>query len=391
VARIVYWVNGEGPAPAEGSIAWARLDGSGGGVLNTTGAAIGQPYRIALDAVHGRVYWANNRPNPRTISFANTDNTGGGNLSLTGATPPPSITGLAVDPEGGRLYWINSNPKLLSFASLSGGGGGDLSLDGAAYREPFGLALDPTNGSFYWGNLENNNATAGAIGFLTLNGAGGGITPATAPVDGPQDPLILKSPAGTGAPRITAAPSKPAALSCSTGTWAADFPGSFVYRAPRTFSFQWTLGGSPIAGALAPTLQAEKAGPYACVVTGSNQAGSAAQTSSTTTIDAAKARLTVRTKRVRAKAGKQATFRLQAQNEGDLESDSVRLCVKAPKKARGILKARCASLGKLAALGGKTARLRVRVGPAATGSFKLKIVPRGIPGRAAKVTLKVIG
>jgi hypothetical protein len=68
-------------------------------------------------------------------------------------------------------------------------------------------------------------------------------------------------------------------LSCSQGAWAPDLLGSFLYRAPQGFAYQWSLGGADIAGATQNFHTAAAPGSYACRVTAKNQAGSTPQTS----------------------------------------------------------------------------------------------------------------
>jgi hypothetical protein len=384
VTRMVYWANSEGA----GSIAWARLDGSGGGVLNTTGATFTGPYKLTLDPVAGRIYWANYEPSPEIISFANANNTGGGgDLNLTGATPPEGITSLAVDPAGGRIYWIGNGN--LSFANLAGGGGGDVNLTGAVFDSPYGLALDPTIARLYWGNYGHAAERIGAIGFASTSGGGGGINIATVPVNGPQDPVILKSPSGTEAPQVTRSKKSRSSLSCSTGGWGADFPGSFVYQAPRAFAYQWTRNGKAIAGATAATLKAKSAGKYACIVTASNQAGSTSQTSASVKEKAAKVKLTVK-KAVTAQPGELETFKVKAVNKGDIQSRRARVCAKVPKAAKGDLKARkCKSLGKLKGRGKRAVTLKVKVGQSADGIYKVTFLVRGSAGTKAKAKILV--
>lgn len=386
--RTLYWINTGGA----GSIGWARLDGSAGGTLNTSGATFESPYKIAVDPVHGKVYWANTGTTPNIISFANADNSGGGgDLDLTGATPPEVMRGIVVDPVGNRIYWLDNAEEAVSFASLSGGGGGDVNMTGSFFNSPYGLALDPSIGRLYWGNYNNGTEALGAIGFVNSGGgAGGGISPASAPVDGPQDPVILKSPSGTGAPTMTRDPSHPAELACSTGSWADDFAGSFVYQAPQTFAYQWTLNGA-VLGSGPDRITASAAGTYACTVTATNQTGSATQTSGAVTVNAAKAKLTVKPKTAKVKAGGSAKFKVKVLNQGDLQTGNVKVCVKIPKKAKKVLKAKCRSIGKIAALQSKAAKVKVKVKPAAVGSYKIKIQVKGTPGKAVKARIKVIG
>ena len=52
----VYWTNGG----CDGNrIAFANLNGSGGGNLGTAGAAIRQPRGMAINMATGKVYWTN--------------------------------------------------------------------------------------------------------------------------------------------------------------------------------------------------------------------------------------------------------------------------------------------------------------------------------------------
>jgi hypothetical protein len=378
----LYWAN-DSVTP---SIAWAKLDGSAGGTLNTTGATLNGPCcRVAIDPVGGRIYWINTGS---IISYANLNNTGGGDLNLTGTTVAPGGEGLAVDSKAGRLYFLGGTGKI-GYANVNGSGGGDVPIGSGVSNGPWGLALDPSISRLYWGNESNGTERSNAIGFVaTAGGSGGGISIATAPVGGPQDPVILKSPTGTEAPTVTRSSKSRSSLSCSAGGWASDFAGSFVYQSPRTVAYQWTLNGKAVTGATANTLQAKSAGQYACVVTASNQAGSASQTSASVKEEAAKIKLSV--KKAAAQSGGLATFKVNAVNKGDIQSGSARVCVKVPKGAKGDLKApKCKSLGKLKGHGKRTAKLKVKVGPSADGVYKLTFQVRGSAGKPAKAKLLV--
>ncbi|MDX6602467.1 MAG: low-density lipoprotein receptor-related protein 4 [Solirubrobacterales bacterium] len=388
VTRLVYWTNTGGT----NSIGWARLDGSGGGALNTTGATLENIYKLALDPVAGRVYWTNSPPvGPDFLSFANANNSGGGGiLSLAGATPPEGITGLSVDPAGNRIYWLDQTGERVSFASLGGGGGGDVNMTGAVFKNPYGLAFDPSIGRLYWGNYNSGTTVkTGAIGFANVSGGGGGINISTAPVHGPQDPVILKSPTGSGAPTVTRSTKSRSSLSCSAGSWTADYPGSFVYQSPRAFAYQWTRNGVAIAGATATTFAAKSAGQYACAVTATNQTGSASQASAAVKVKSAKVKLNVK-KKVTVKPGGVAKFNVKAVNQGDIQSRKARVCVKVPKKAKADLKApKCRSLSKLKGRGKRGGPLKVKVGKSAAGTYKVTFSVKGSPGTSAKAKILV--
>jgi DNA-binding beta-propeller fold protein YncE len=344
------------------------------------------------------VYWGseNSDTSELVISYANVNNTGGGNLNTTGSAPVTSINGIAVDPAGGRVYWLNENSETLSYTKTDNTGGGEVDTTGAAFNGPYGLALDPGTGKAYWANYGGGETSTGAFGianYLT-GGSGGSINIATAPVDGPQDPILLKSPTATGAPVIVRDAANPASLTCPSGSWAPDYPGSFVYQAPQSYGYQWVLNGAAIAGATSSTLTAVAPGAYTCTVAGTNVTGSASQTSTAAvTVNAAKVKLTVKPKKAKAKAGKLAKFRIQALNQGDLATGNAKVCVKVPKKAKKALKTpKCKKLGVVGALTKKNAKLKIKVKPTATkGNYKVKLQVKGSPGKVVKATVKVLG
>jgi hypothetical protein len=379
--RTIYWENTK---TGETSIAWAKLDSSSGGVLNTSGVAVESPCcRIAVDPVGGRLYWVNN-PAVSVIAFANLNNTGGGGvLNLTGSTIEPGGEGLAVDSAAGRLYFIGGSK--IGFANVNGSGGGDLTLGGATIVSPWGLAFDPSLNRLYWGNEGNGEVRTNAFGFVNGGGSGGGITVASAPVANPQDPVVLKSPTGTGAPTIARNPKIPAELTCSTGSWGADAPGGFVYQAPRTYAYQWTVNGA-VLGSGPERITATKAGGYACTVTATNQIGSATQTSAALTVKSTKVKLGTK-KKGKGQPGKSITFQVKAVNQGDIATkSSTKVCVKLPKASKASLKApKCKKLGQLKGRAKKTVTIKVKVKPGADqGTDKLTFKVKGAIGKAAK-------
>ncbi|HEX3042377.1 MAG TPA: hypothetical protein VHP56_09865 [Solirubrobacterales bacterium] len=389
VTRMIYWAN-DGEGNADGSIAWAKLDGSTGGLLNTAPATLVEPYKIGLDPVHGRVYWGNNPVGEDiTIGYANANNTGGGG-TLPLSKAPENVWGIAVDPAAGRIYWSEGNFDKFGYSGLLGGEVNTLDTTGAVVNSSYGFAIDPTLNKIYWPNYNNNEARLNGLGFSSLSGGGGGnITPPTAPFDGPQDLLVLKSPTGTGAPAITRDAKNRAALACPTGSWAADFAGSFVYQAPTAYAYQWLRNGAPIGGATAAAFTAKSAGNYTCTVTAANQAGSAAQTSAAINVKAAKLKLTTK-KKANAEAGDLVKFKVKAVNQGDLKPKNAKLCVTLPKAAKDDLKApKCKNAG-IAGGVKKTFTIKLKVkGGADLGTDKLTFKVKGAAGKAAKSKIVV--
>ncbi len=276
LAGRIYWADYTG-----NTISYANLDGSGAGELNTAGATMYQPAGVAIDAAAGTIYWANwSGVLGDKISFANLDGSGGGDLDTAGATVN-NPEGVAIDAAAGRIYWANQatfGPSTISFANLDGSGGGDLNTAGATVNHPEGVAIDAAAGRIYWAN--SGASGGGAISYANLNGSGGGdLSTIGAPDGNARYPALLETPAPAGAPTISGTTSAPSTLFCTTGSWAPDLLGSFLYRAPQGLSYAWSLNGRAIAGATSSSYAASAGGNYLCTVTARNGAGTAAQTS----------------------------------------------------------------------------------------------------------------
>ncbi len=277
----LYWAN-----TGNNTIAFANLNGSGGGTLNTAGATVENTAGVAIDPTEGRIYWANFKAGAGSISYANLNGTGGGNVNTTGA-PVVGPEGIAIDPVARRIYWGNYNGgTTIGFANLNGTGGGTLNTTGARVESPAGIAIDPVAGRIYWANSTN---PGGGISYANLNGTGGGgnLPTGTAKVDDPAFPSLLEAPSAAGAPTIGGGSTTGSTLGCSQGSWAPDVISEFFYRSPQTYSYAWQLNNAEIGGASGQTFTPTQPGLYSCRVTGTNHAGSSAQTSSAVQISSA--------------------------------------------------------------------------------------------------------
>ena len=239
---------------------------------------------IALDLPDSRIYWTNeNGP----LSYANLDGSGGANVNLTGASTGPGFyKGAAIDPVSRRIFWTkykNASPyePVVSSAALDESGGSDLATPGAPEEFTEGVAIDPTARRIYWANP--GFFLSAGIYYAALDGSGAHkLNISGIPVAGANFPTLLKAPLGTGAPKLTAQIAlRPRFLTCDEGTWAGNLPQSQVYRAPRSFSYQWLKDGQPVAGATKSNIGVEGSpgGDYACQVTATNAGGSTVQTS----------------------------------------------------------------------------------------------------------------
>jgi hypothetical protein len=149
------------------------------------------------------------------------------------------------------------------------------------------VAIDPNAGKLYWVNAHSNGTTGPAVSYARLDGSGGGdLSSAGATTATPTFPVLLEAPEGTAPPTISGGAAAGSKLSCSKGTWAADLTGAFLFRAPHSYAYQWTLNGADIAGATSSSYTPAGPGSYACQVTASNQAGSTSRASASITIAA---------------------------------------------------------------------------------------------------------
>jgi DNA-binding beta-propeller fold protein YncE len=92
--------------------------------LNTPGVTGANPEGVAVDPAAGKIYWANFTTD--AIAYANLNGSGGGTVN-TGSATVDGPDGVAIDPSAGRIYWTNeqSSTTAVSFANLDGSGGGD--------------------------------------------------------------------------------------------------------------------------------------------------------------------------------------------------------------------------------------------------------------------------
>jgi len=270
LARKIYWAD-----YGANKISFARLDAPGGGDLVTGTATVNGPEGVAVDAATRKIYWAN-ATGSLPVSFARLDGTGGGDL-----TPGTAIVsepyGIAIDPTAGRAYWANyGGADRISFVNLDNSGGGDFNTATALVHGPIGVALDPSAGKLYWANYVGNK-----LSFARLDNSGGGgdLNAGGATVTAPDFPVLLEVPRRRLPPAISGGSVVGVRLACSRGVWAADIVAAFLYRAPQSFSHQWSRNGKNILGATGNSYKATAAGIYGCRVSATNAAGTAMQTS----------------------------------------------------------------------------------------------------------------
>lgn len=402
VAHVIYWINS-----ASQTIFWARLDGSEGGEFPLGGEPLLGTVRLTVDPVAGRIYWGNS---DGSFHYAPLIGSAGaaGALEVKAGGGGAAIVGLSVDPGSNRIFWVEAGITAVYSAGLTGAGKEAVDVALAPLNEPVGLAFAPDAGRLYWANSGNDDSSSPIGTFDLASGSGGGVTvtPSLA-IDFPQDPVVIKSPSGTGAPQVTLANGR---LQCSQGGWAPDYVASLVFQSPRSFAYGWTLNGSPIAGATEASYAPLTSGSYACAVTATNQAGSTAQASAATTVKVttptrpgktvtrpgsqqskpADLQLVGKARHLKAVPGKLLILTIRTTNEGTVASKRANLCLKLTKAAKRALRAgKCQPLGALPGGSTDTAKLRLRVKRSADpGLYKLRIA---VPGSQIKVTVRVLG
>jgi len=314
--------------PAAGRIYWAsfnsneirvaNLDGSG--PASTLFGGEGGPCGVAIDPAAGKIYWANASTN--AIRVANLDGLGAP-ATLFQEAPGTIPTGVVIDTAASAIYWTNQFSDEIRVGSLDGSGASTLV---SGEDNPIGVAIDPEAGKIYWAQF----GAPGSIRVANLDGTGistlfSGEVPGGVAIDpeankvywasfgstlirvgnldgtgastlydnesSPLFPVLLKVPESTDAPGISGGAKVGRMLTCRNGQWAPDLLGAFLYRAPRTFAYQWMRDGTEILGADEATFTPTVAGSYSCRVTASNQAGSTERISSIKKVKVKKARV----------------------------------------------------------------------------------------------------
>ena len=265
----IYWAN-ETP----GAIRFANLDGSGEGDLNTGTATIDQPRGLAIDPATGRIYWANHGGD-FAISFANLDGSGGANLN-TAPAPLDHSEGVAI--AGGRIYWGSlCGAGEISYANLDGSGGGVLPTPGVTVTCPHGVAIDPSTQRIYWVDYAS---PGGDLEYANLDGSGGAqISTAGATTDGMSLPMLLKEPAAKTNPKLDGGAKPGAKLTCNPATWKDDVTAAELYQSPQDVSQHWTENGKVLKGQSGNSFTPHEIGEFSCLDFATNAAGNTSKAS----------------------------------------------------------------------------------------------------------------
>lgn len=419
-SQTLYWANDTSP----GSIGFAYVNESGGGILAQSGSSVAhvsKPARIAVDTLHNRVYWWNEGSNE--FSWIAMNGLIGENLSTPGLSLATAgqMGGMAIEPYSTpeELYFVNNeigeNGGIFHTDPLLGGEPeeiqGAFAKKGSNTEEPTGLAFDGTDNTFYWANRRVDEEPDMTIGTATIFGHPGTLrTFPVAPIHGPMFAAILKAPAFESAPQLSVSG---VTLGCTLGEWEPDHPGASVYSAPTTYGYQWLKSSAAIPGATGSSYTATETGSYSCQVTAANAAGETIGKSRATTLTfPAKPKTTTTTtttttksktskagagagsaklasgKPVKVKAGGTAVFNVDLVNSGATTMGSTKVCGSLGKQAKkGLKTPACVTVKSVAA--GKTvvAKLKVKTLASAHGTYKVTVAMSG--ALTASLTAKV--
>lgn len=266
----IYWAN-----YTASLIRVANLDGSGAVATLFAESAGSGPSGLAIDPAAGKIYWTNQESDE--VRVANLDGSGSASTLFGAADAGGNPIGVAIDPAAGKVYWAALESGRIRVGNLDGTGTPSSLFEDE--DSPAGVALDPAGGKIYWASFWEGRIRAG-----NLDGSG---TPATLYQfeSLPILPALLRAPvAGEQLPAISGGATLGDPLSCGSGSWKADLSGAHLFRAPRTFAYQWQLDGSDIPVATTSSYTFTEAGDYTCRVTAANHAGSTSQTSAPLTV-----------------------------------------------------------------------------------------------------------
>jgi 6-phosphogluconolactonase (cycloisomerase 2 family) len=266
----IYWAN-----YTANLIRVANLDGTGLPATLFAEPAGSGPSGLAIDRAAGKIYWTNQESDE--VRVGNLDGSGTASTLFGPDDAGDNPIGVAIDSAAGKLYWAALKSRQIRVGNLDGAGATSALFVGE--ESPAGVALDTTDGKIYWGSFWVGRVRAG-----NLDGSGT-ATALSQVEDKPLLPAVLRAPAaGDQLPAISGGASLGDPLSCSTGSWKADLGGASLYRAPRSFTYQWQLEGNDIPGATSSSFTFTEAGDYTCRVTAANEAGSSSQTSAAFTV-----------------------------------------------------------------------------------------------------------
>ena len=134
----IYWTDWD-----TDNIQRANLDGSN---IKDLVAGLDSPGGLALDVDGGKIYWTDASPNVLGTGKIQRANLDGSNIEtlITGLENP---AGIALDVDGGKIYWTDVGREEIQRANLDGS---NIETIVTEVRRPFDIALDVDRDKIYW-------------------------------------------------------------------------------------------------------------------------------------------------------------------------------------------------------------------------------------------------
>jgi DNA-binding beta-propeller fold protein YncE len=215
------------------TIAFASLSGGGGGALNTAGATVNGPVGVTIDSAAERIYWGNtfgDAPGVETrLSFARLDGSGGGDLNTTGA----ALGGAKVFPvllnapvaAGAPVISGGSEPG--SVLSCSPGSWAPDLVAGFLYRAPLNFSYRWSRGGGDIAGAVGSSYTADNPGEYRCTATGLNTAGGTTQQSGPH---AVSEPSAGGAPPPPNARPSVSGFTASSRVFAAVARGGRITR-----------------------------------------------------------------------------------------------------------------------------------------------------------------
>lgn len=250
-------------------------------VLLNAGALADGVQSIAVDSDRQRLYWAGFSG---AIHWAAIADLGGNAASdavhttnvSTAACGSPAVEGIAVGQDD-SVYLLPAGGVTGPLKRLAADGSSCTTVATlvGSQSAPRTLSVNARDGKILYPGFN-------LLAYADLDAPSdtGTLSTAAGAVQNASGVSVVSSPMAATATALSGSATVGATLTCAPATWAADFAGLAINRAPRTTALAWRRDGQTVVGATGTTLVVSQAGSYTCVSTATNVAGATESVSS---------------------------------------------------------------------------------------------------------------
>ena len=290
-----------GPIRSGSTIGWAKLDGTGGGTLNTTGTTVNKPSALTVNPATRTLYWINDNANQRPLLRAagrqrrrrsgrpQLDDRGqrrhrhdvrSGQPALLLGRPRnrgckgyigyetlgcrPAGAGfldtgtvatlnypfaIAYNNGDGFAYWTNDNGKIggvrtdiagLGSENLNTTGATTTSNPGGVPLNLAGIAIDERHFRVYWGGSWNGWHEQDLLRAAGQQRRRGRRHDRSDGLAARRRGVARRTGPGLS-PTVAGTPVTGSTLTCDQGSWQPDDTAAFYWRSPSSYSYAWAL------------------------------------------------------------------------------------------------------------------------------------------------------